>query len=159
MNIITIDVAKEHLRVFNCEEEVTIDIYLGAAEFSASMFMNRDIFYNAAALATAKDAAPAGLTSATAAYDAAILATALIDNKKQKKLMKDVADAEFLQEQMAYVRAVRGIVINKRITAAVLLILGHLFENREENVVAGSIVDLPMGAEVLLMPDRISMGM
>jgi len=158
MNIITMDVAKEHLRSFNCEEEVTIDIYLEAAERSASMYLNRAIFYNAAALATAKAAAPAGLAAATAAYDAAILATALIDNKDQKQLMKDVADADFRQEQMAYVRAVRGIVINKQITAAVLLTLGHLFENREENVVASSIAALPMGVQVLLMPDRISMG-
>lgn len=41
------------------------------------------------------------------------------------------------------------------IKAAMLLMIGHLYENREESVVGVSIAALPMGAEALLAPFRL----
>lgn len=49
-------------------------------------------------------------------------------------------------------------VINGSVKAAMLLILGHLYANRENSVVGVSSQDLPMGAHSLLWPYRIGLG-
>ena len=51
-----------------------------------------------------------------------------------------------------------GIVINSAIQAALLLIVGHLYANREDVVVGVSATQLPNGAQYLLQPYRIGMG-
>ena len=51
-----------------------------------------------------------------------------------------------------------GIVINPAIQAALLLICGHLYANREDVVVGVSATQLPNGAQYLLQPYRIGMG-
>lgn len=50
------------------------------------------------------------------------------------------------------------IVINPAIVAAVLLILGHLYSNREDVVVGATVQALPQGAQSLLRPHRVGMG-
>ncbi|SEJ49635.1 head-tail connector protein [Pseudomonas sp. NFR16] len=49
-------------------------------------------------------------------------------------------------------------VINKSITAACLLILGHLYANREDVVLGTTGTELPMGSRSLLAPFRINLG-
>ena len=51
-----------------------------------------------------------------------------------------------------------GIVINPAIQAALLLITGKLYAHREDMVVGVSATQLPNGAEYLLQPYRIGMG-
>lgn len=46
----------------------------------------------------------------------------------------------------------------KAIKQAMLLTIGHLYENRE-SVVAGQMIEMPLGMTALLTPYRISMGM
>jgi uncharacterized phiE125 gp8 family phage protein len=46
----------------------------------------------------------------------------------------------------------------KPIRQAMLLTIGHLYENRE-SVVAGQMIEMPLGMTALLTPYRISMGM
>jgi len=50
------------------------------------------------------------------------------------------------------------IVVNPSITAACLLITGHLFANREDVVVGSISSALPRGSEHLLFPYRIGLG-
>lgn len=50
------------------------------------------------------------------------------------------------------------IVVNPSITAACLLITGHLYLNREDVVLNAAPVSLPKGSEHLLFPYRIGMG-
>lgn len=50
------------------------------------------------------------------------------------------------------------IVINAAITAAMLLIAGHLYTNREDVVSGASVAKLPNGAQYLLQPYRFGMG-
>lgn len=53
------------------------------------------------------------------------------------------------------------IIIAPSITAACLLILGHLYANREDTITgvnATSVVELPMGSKTLLHPYRVKMG-
>jgi len=50
------------------------------------------------------------------------------------------------------------IVVNGAIKAAVLLILGRLYGQREDVVVGVSVAELPQGAHSLLWPHRIGLG-
>lgn len=48
-------------------------------------------------------------------------------------------------------------VVNAAVRAAILLILGHLYANRED-VVSTAVNKLPMGAHSLLYPHRVGLG-
>lgn len=50
------------------------------------------------------------------------------------------------------------IVLNPSITAACLLLAGHLYANREDVVAGVSVAQIPMGSQFLLMPYRVNMG-
>lgn len=49
-------------------------------------------------------------------------------------------------------------IANAEIQAAVLLTVGHLYENRENTVVGLSAVELPHGAREFLQPYRVGLG-
>ena len=51
-----------------------------------------------------------------------------------------------------------GIVINPAIQAALLLIVGHLYANREDVLAGVSVAQLPNGSQYLLQPYRSGMG-
>lgn len=51
-----------------------------------------------------------------------------------------------------------AMVIQDDIVAAILLILGMLYENREDTVIGETVVGLPNGARALLWPHRIGLG-
>lgn len=53
---------------------------------------------------------------------------------------------------------VNGVVSTGAIDAAVLLICGTLYANREDAVVGVSVADLPGGAKALLWPYRAGLG-
>lgn len=69
--------------------------------------------------------------------------------------VQDVANA-------VKVRYVAGYDVNnpvpQLIVSAMLLIIGHLYENRQQNIVGMSVVELPMGVEYLLQTYRLYMG-
>ncbi|OZI21724.1 hypothetical protein CAL18_12415 [Bordetella genomosp. 7] len=49
-------------------------------------------------------------------------------------------------------------VVNDLIRAAILLTVGHLYANREDVAAGVSFAKMPVGAEYLLMPHRVKMG-
>ena len=51
-----------------------------------------------------------------------------------------------------------GIVVNPAIQAALLLIVGHLYANREDVLAGVSVAQLPNGSQYLMQPYRIGMG-
>lgn len=53
---------------------------------------------------------------------------------------------------------IAGIVINPAIQAALLLIVGHLYANREDVLAGVSVAQLPNGSQYLLQPYRSGMG-
>jgi uncharacterized phage protein (predicted DNA packaging) len=53
----------------------------------------------------------------------------------------------------------QGLVITPSITAAILLITGHLYENREEVIAGTTATRLPMASESLLWPYRLDIGL
>jgi hypothetical protein len=77
----------------------------------------------------------------------------------------DYLNRRFYADQQALDEAVAGgdagdypMVINKQIKAACLLILGHLYANREDVVTGTIATEMPKGSEALLTPHRIGWG-
>lgn len=51
-----------------------------------------------------------------------------------------------------------AILLNPSITAACLLIVGHLYEHREDVIIGSITAKLPLGSQSLLLPYRVGMG-
>lgn len=112
MDLVTIEQVRAHCRA-DPEDDALLVLYADAAEQQAQDFLNRKVFHDADALATAVLAETAGCDP---------------------------------------------IVVNPAIKAAVLLIAGHLYRNREE-VITGTIVsEMKEGARALLWPHRVGLG-
>ncbi len=136
-----------------------LEVYARAAERAAMEFLNRRVYETTEALNAARDALPAALASADTAYDAAReAANALTGSARCAALdaARAARDAALEEARATYA----GIVITEDILSAMLLILGHLYRNREE-VITGqgaAAVQLPMGAHSLLWPHRVGLG-
>jgi hypothetical protein len=113
MPLVSLSLARKHLRVDDPDDDEMVLFYLAAAEQAALDFMDRNAYVDNAALRAA------------------------------------VADGTAGDRPMVATPAVQ---------AAVLLILGHLWENREDSVIGVSAVELPKGSRTLLAPSRIGLG-
>ena len=135
MPFITTAEAKLHLRVDGVAEDALIGIYIAAAEASAVAFIDRAVYADQPALDAALATAPAALSAATLAADNALLCA-----------------------RMHYRRIMDGMMVNEAIRAAILLTTGHLYANREDVVTGVTVAALPNGAQYLLQPYRVGMG-
>lgn len=154
MTFVTLEQAKSHLRVDGADEDADITLKLEAAEGHAVEYLNRHVYADQAALDAAKAAAPAALTAATAAYEAAMDAAEAMENVVERDIATLAACEDYVKAQSLAKRTHRGMVINDQIKAAVLLTLGHLYENREDVVAGVAVTELPTGAKCLLRPHR-----
>lgn len=155
---IDLPTAKLHLRVDSTEEDALIELWLAAAEQGAADYLNRHIYVDQAALTAAIANVPADLAAATAAYDAAILAADAIDTVVDADMARFAALEAYNAAQSDARRTHQGVVANANIKAAALLTLGHLYANREDVIVGVSVTALPMGAQSLLQPYRVGLG-
>lgn len=113
MPILSLDLAKSHLRVTWAAEDQLIDVYIGASEGAAASFLNRRVY---STIQEMEDAIEAGVAG---------------------------------EDPM---------VANDEIRAAMLLTLGHIYNNRDDVVIGATAVELPLGARSLLQPYRVGMG-
>lgn len=160
MSVISIDTAIEHLRAED-DDRVFVQALLEAAEGAACNFMQRRLYADGSALATAREAAVKLRTQARVSYATAVSNAQLLEDAAE--LESAVADAEYDLKQALAVSGemARGIILNETIQAACLLILGHLYTNRED-VVAGAgtltALALPQGSKFLMAPYRTNLG-
>ena len=158
MDLLTVAEAKTHLRVIQASEDALIAIYSAAAEQVAVSFLNRAVYADSGALATAIASAPSALTTATQTYEDAIGASDAVADETERTEAIRVAGINYLRARIESRQAHDGIVINELIKSAMLLICGHLYANRENSVVGVSSQALPMGAYDLLGPFRVGPG-
>lgn len=158
MSLIDLPTARAHLRVEDDYPEEQVALYLAAAEQTAAEFLNRRVFVDDSALGAAVGAVPAALTSASAAHTAAIDAAPLIEDCAVRDEALRHAARAFVAARTAARETYDGIVVNDAIKAAILLMLGHLFENRQDNVTGTIVSELPLSARSLLMPFRVGWG-
>lgn len=158
MSLLDLPTAKSHLRVDDDYPDEQVEPYLLAAELSAQEFLNRRVFASAAAMAAAVAAVPAALEAAVAARDAALEAAEDIEDAGQACEARAYACHVYSQALEAARETRYGVVVDDLIKAAMLLILGHLFDNRKDVQTGISVAELPMGSRVLLQPYRIGLG-
>jgi len=155
MSFVTLAEAKLHLRVDGTDEDALIGVYITAAEQWAMSFLDRGVYADGTALGVAKAAAPGELDTAIAACESAIAAAEALADETAKAASIQTAGNDLLRAQVAHRHAMDGMVVNEAIKAAVLLIVGSLYTQREDAVVGVSVEQLPNGAEWLLAPYRV----
>ncbi len=147
MSIVSIETAIHHLRA-DADDSVDIQHKLDAAQEMAEQYIGRRIYADYPAVLDAANAALADM-EALMAERKSVEGSALDPNLKT--IQFDQLSAQWYDMLMM----ARGIATNKAIEVAILLILGTLYEHREDVVVGTSIVRLPQAAEHRLQPYRI----
>ena len=155
MIFVTTSEAKLHLRVDSADEDALIGVYITAAEQMAIALLDRGVYADDTALGVAKAAAPGELDTAIAAYESAIAAAEALADETAKAASIHTAGNGLLRAKVAHRQAMDGMVVNEAIKAAVLLIVGHLYANREDVVAGVSVAQMPNGAEWLLQPYKV----
>ena len=144
MPFITIVQAKAHLRIDDTAGDADLTLKIAAAERAAIEYLQCNVYTDQTALNAAIAAVPASLSAAKAAY---IMADAAADALTDYDLVLDgkaYALTVYMRAIYAGTRTRHGIVINELIQAAMLLILGRLYEVREDDA------EMPRAAQDLL---------
>lgn len=155
MTFVTLSEAKLHLRVDGADEDALITMCISAAELSAVSLIERNVYADSTALNAAIAAAPAALAAALSAYQAAVTDAELLTEADLMDEALRVAEADYLRAKIQSRHTHDGIVVNDSIKSAVLLIVGHLYANREDVATGVSVSKLPNGAEWLLQPYKV----
>ncbi len=148
MAFLTLSQAKAHLRVDDSAEDADLTLKLAAAERTAIEYLNCNVYADAPALAAAIAAVPATVAAAKVTYDAAYLVAVAIQDADVSLIEQAYAMRVYMQAVYAATRTRAGVVINEQIQSAMLLILGRLYEVREDDS------ELPRAAQDLLNPFR-----
>jgi hypothetical protein len=147
MSIVSIETAMHHLRA---DADDMLDVYhkLDGAQEIAEQFIGRRIYTNyPEVLATA--------SSALADMKALMAEKEIILGSDIETSLKDMQLERITSEWHNMLMAARCIATNGAIEIAILLILGTLYEHREDVVIGTSIVKLPQAAEHRLQPYRV----
>ena len=147
MSIVSIETAMHHLRA-DADDTVDVQHKLDAAQEIAEQFIGRRIYANYPDVLVAANTALVDMEGLMAEKES-ILGSDIDAGLKALKL-------ERVSSQWHNMLLVaNGIATNKAIEIAILLILGTLYEHREDVVIGTSIVRLPQAAEHRLQPYRI----
>lgn len=152
--MVSLDLAKSHLRVGGDDEDRLIGAYIAAAERAAVHYLDRRVFAVQGELTAAIAAAPAVLSAARVAYEAATAAAELIDTAADRCAALTTADDTYSRAREAYSRTQDGMVCNDATRAAMLLMIGSSYAQREDVVIGMPVAQLPFGAHALLACDR-----
>ena len=161
MSLVDLLTAKLHLRLEPDYPDEQVAPYLLAAESAAVQFLNRGVFAAADELSQAIAAAPSQVATALAAWSVTVAEAAVLQatDPNGADALRDGADMALRATRSLAAETRAGIVINDSIRAAILLMLGHLFTNREDSTPGTSpAMPLPNGAQWLLQPFRAHMG-
>jgi len=158
MSLISLDEGRAHLRVEPDYPAEQIQPYLDGADAAAQRFLNRNVYPDQAALDAARAGVPAALAAALAAREQAQEAAGQIADPATARLLSCAADDAYADALESAQHVLRGMVLTANIRVALLLLLGHLSENRETVARGATVTDLPVGAEHFLLPDRVGWG-
>lgn len=158
MALIDLAAARAHLRVEDDYPDAQIQPYIDASVDAAQRFLNRNIYENAGALAAAVANMPTKLQEAADARQAAIDAAKEIEDGTIRCAMLDQAEFAYKEARQAIRMAGMGCVINPSLSAAILLICGHLFENRQDVVTGVSVAEVPLASQYLMIRYRVGWG-
>lgn len=160
MSIVTLEQAKAHLRVDGTDEDALIEVYLDAAEQSAADYMERNLYEAAGDLADAIAAVHDAMAAATATYEADVEAAEAIDDAVERAIALRRADSIYAAAQDSAARTCSGMVMTQAVRSAVLLLVGHLYQNRSAVVDSSraQVAEAPLAVRWLLDPHRTGLG-
>jgi hypothetical protein len=149
--LIPIAQAKAHIHREPSYPDNQILPYLAAAESKAAQFLNRRIFADQDELDAALATVPGALTTAGAAYAAALATSGSEVDQLLRNVLIDNAARIYQAAQSEARQTLAGIVINDQIRAAILVIFERLYAERGE-------APMPGGSEYLLWDYRVGLG-
>lgn len=155
MSLVTTDQAKKQCRDLLIADD-DIQLIIDNAESFVVGFLDREVFADDAARTAARTAAPtqfaAGLADITSRTTAAMAET---DVSLRTALLAAIAQ-DARTNLATYERTMAGVVVNGRIVAGILLMIGHLYANAEAVVVDQGIqaLEVPLGLTNVLFNDR-----
>lgn len=129
---ITLATAKTHLRIDGADSDADLTQKIGAAEREAIEHLQRNVYLDQTALDAAIALVPAQLVAAKSAYDIADAAALAMTDADLSLIERNYCRAKYMHAQFDAQRTRNGLVINDSVLAAMLLILGDLFETRED---------------------------
>ena len=144
---IDLDLARQHLKADPEDiEDDLIEQYIASAISACEGFCNRKFYQDAATKDSDYAAAMEVMQTARAARDTA-LAAATNDE------VRNIINNDYIAKRGSVLTRCNGIVVDDTVTAAILLMLGHFYRNRQEVVVSqASATQLPAGAKRILEP-------
>lgn len=162
MSLIGLPEAKAHLRLESDYPDDQVQPKLSAAEQGAMQFINRRAFEDAAEQAIAIAGLPAMLTAAGVAYKAAIEAAFALEDCDARNAAIEYA-CQARRDALTMARETYASISKDDprwpiFESGALLILGHLFANREDVVVGASVAEMPNGSGHVLYPLRVGLG-
>lgn len=155
MPILTIDRALSHLRVEQDEDDDILS-KLASAEDIAQQYLNRNVYQSLDALIADQKR----LDEMSEQIESTYLTQVNYADSLSSHLKIQIKESARINRTEALDRlnmVIFGTIINPSIEAAILLILGHLYENRED-VSITQLSELPKGAIWNLNPYRINLG-
>jgi hypothetical protein len=159
--LVDLATAKRHLREDgrppDADQDADIMRRAAAAELLVAQWLNRNVYASQEALDAAIDALPVMLANANLAYYAQLADAGLLPFGLERTAAEEFAVGTY-RTAHTKARATRaGVVVDDLIVAGILLVLGHLHENRQE-VQSASATQIPMGCYHLLQAYRIGLG-
>lgn len=139
MTLVTIEQLRFQVRADADEGDELISLFGEAAEAACQALCNRYLYVDAAALQAARDALPAAMAAASAAYETAMDAAASIDDDRERDTAEQIAKKDLQDAEVAQAYTLHGLVVTPDLIAAILLTATDFYNNRE----AG---DVPAGA-------------
>jgi hypothetical protein len=149
--LVTLDQAKTQVRQGPSYPDDQILIDLAAAEAKAQSFLNRLVFADQAELDAAIAAVPDVLIAAGFTWMAGIDAASSVTDETARAEMVDHVNAVYSEARATARQTYAGMVINDEIRKAILVTF-------EEFFIGTAGAAMPAGAESLLWPYRIGLG-
>lgn len=140
---IDINIAQQYLKADGDDNDL-IAMQIASATKICEDYCNRRFYVDQAAMDTDFTQALADYTAARTAQTAALLD------------ITDVGTIRMINDkfgsQIALIKGrINGIVLDDAINAAILITLGHIYRNREDNLATGNnVVQVPVGAQRML---------
>lgn len=153
MELITIYQARAQARLEPDYPDDQLQPYIDGAEKAAAAYLNRKIYSSLYNQAVARSEYPSKVAAAKQNFDLEVQqASEGPDDEKEPAI--NLAKIKYKEALAVAEDAITGILVNESIIAAILLIFGHLFANRESVVIGQTAVEVPQGAKDLLRPYR-----
>jgi hypothetical protein len=148
MSFLTLAQAKLHCRIDGTDGDADLLIKISAAERSATEYLQCNVYATQSALNSAINQVAGNLESAKADYDDALTEAMAITDSDLRNVEMINALSVYNRAKYEATRTRSGIVINDLILSAMLLIVGWLYESREDGEM------MPRAARDLLSPFR-----